>query len=164
MSQTFVVELVEGGIGIVAEGDPAYPLCRDLQKTGYSNLVLSHLAFATGRVKDSMRFDDTKLLDLPDDDRIVRTAAFADQAAHIEEDRPCVHHWKIETPEAGAVKVSGRCKYCGAEKEDFDPWGPVSTESKDEAVRFIGKGTVVSDWYARLKDAEQVAGVYRKAA
>jgi len=49
--QTFVVEFVEGGVGMVFDGDPAYTLCKELSKKGYVTFIMPRMTFLTGNAE-----------------------------------------------------------------------------------------------------------------
>lgn len=161
MSQVFTVDLVEGGTGIVAEGDPAYPLCKELQKAGYDRLVLSLSALASGTVKDSMEQDRQGFATI-DEECIVRSAAFEDQKARLTGDKPCTHHWVIDAPQPGVKMVHGKCKYCGEEKGH-----KAHMDEQTGPITFAGplaNTVVMQEWKDRMRWAEELAGTRKRAA
>lgn len=50
MSKSYTVTDQQGWTWLVADTDPAYPLCRTLDKTGFKNIALTSTAVITGAV------------------------------------------------------------------------------------------------------------------
>jgi hypothetical protein len=163
MSQVFKVEIVEGGSGVVAEGDPAYPLCRRLQQAGYTAIVLPLVVFMSGNLKNRRHMltqsSKSNVKHWPLQKRILASAAAEDQLSLVEGDAEtsCVHHWILD--EKVADPTPGICKICG-ETRDFPRYPEINT-SKMGWNREFSK--VHNEWADRLREAEYLAGL-RKAA
>lgn len=161
MSQPIRVQLAEGGTGYVQEGDPAWTVCRALQKRGFTNIFLPRMTLLSGKPDDLFCASDYS-------QDIVRVAQTQDQMASLEQQEfPCVHHWVLETPNPEKDHIDGRCKFC-----NLSGTFPKQVEVDYRAIRTarmtpeLGKlkRAVEADWRTRLSDAEFIAGVYSKAA
>jgi hypothetical protein len=161
VSQVFTVELVEGGQGVVYEGDPAYHICKRLQRLGYSRLFLTVPILASGNVKER------RVLKVVNDPCIVSLAAAADQLSNVSQDEgepECRHHWIISESSAADIEEKGHqgtCKFCGIKK--IFPRDPKVDWRNRPTVRSKEYQAALKDWNARLREAELQAGMYTAA-
>ena len=148
------MELVEGGRGLVCEGDPAYLICKELQRVGYSKLILSLPVFASGNVKERRLMDTGQEID------ILQLAQATDQMAVLEEGElevKCVHHWIVAEPEN--AKSLGKCKFCGEEREfPLHPTVRTNKERFNDRVPEQRLREVWEDYNRRLNDALRLTG------
>ena len=146
--QTFRIKLVEGGEGVVAEGDPAYEICKEIRKSGFTDIVLPLTTLATGQLSE-------KLLeaDVDDDETFERLAGYYEQTTYVSNTTSCVHHYILTEPEPEKNDV-GTCKWCGNKKE-YDrfteiPWSSDEARSRAYALR---------EWERRLTEEEDLIGI-----
>lgn len=153
MSQVFTVELVEGGQGVVYEGDPAYHICKSLQRLGYNRLFLTVPILASGNVKER------RILKSVEEDGIIRLAAFRDQLSNNPgPELECRHHWILGEASSDTEEIEGTCKFCSAVQTW--PRNPKLNWREMPTVRSKEYQDAIKDWNARLREAELQAGMY----
>lgn len=170
MSQTFTVTLVEGGRALVADGDPAYRLCRSLQRLGYDRLVLPLAVVMAGRAEDRrLMLETDRVMQSEEQSCILRAAAEDMLSLQDAQDddagslADCVHHWILETPEEGTESVRGTCKVCGKE-QDHRLSRDVDVKKRANGLYFERNyRQELEDWRTRLSEAENQAGLRRAA-
>ncbi len=147
--QTFRIQLVEGGEGVVAEGDPAYDICKEIRKKGFTNIVLPLATLASGELSE-------KLLeaDMDDDETFERMAGYYEQATYVtSENSSCIHHYILNEPVPGEGDT-GICKWCGniREYERFKEilWSSDEARARSYALR---------EWERRLTEEEDLIGI-----
>lgn len=135
----------------MAPEDPAYDLCRTLQKAGYTRIVLPLLVFMSGNLKQGRRI--LTMSNSPSSE--LSLAAADDQLSLVADEVPakCIHHWLLD--EQGANPVHAVCKIC-SEERDFT-LGPEINTSK--LTYYRGWLDIHNEWLDRLRSAEALAGL-----
>lgn len=147
--QSFRIQLVEGGEGIVAEGDPAYEICKRLRKEGFTNIIIPLTTLATGQLSE-------KLLDaeMDDSETFERMAGYYEQAAHVTDiDTDCVHHYILTEPTPGK-NDQGTCKWCGNERE-YGRFTEIAWSSEEAQARTYA----LQEWRKHLTEEENLIGL-----
>lgn len=146
----FKIQLVEGGTGVVAEEDPAYPLCKAIRKSGFTDIVLPLATLATGVLSDRLLS-----VDVDEDETFELLAGYSEQAAHVMDiEQTCVHHYILTMPRPNEPDV-GTCKWCSDTKtyERF-PSGQLLTSRQEMKNR-----KAMIEWESKLRIQESLTEI-----